>query len=114
MAIHGLLVLFASRSRLLVFSGAVRSVLIGGLVLALPLVVRLPAAADAFAAGGWWLTWAPPAWFAGLERWLLGDTTRAALAAQAVAATIGAGVIAVLAGLSLYRRFDRVTFQAAV
>ena len=112
-AIHGLLVLLASRSRLLAFSGAVRIVVIGGLVLALPLVTRLPATAGAFEANAWWLAWAPPAWFAGLERWLLGDTTRGMLAAQAMAATIGAVAIAVFAYVRLYRRFDRVTFQSA-
>ena len=112
-AIHGLLVLLASRSRLLAFSGAVRIVVIGGLVLALPLVTRLPAAAGAFEANAWWLPWAPPAWFAGLERWLIGDTTRGVLAAQAMAATIGAVAIAVFSYVRLYRRFDRVTFQSA-
>jgi hypothetical protein len=86
----------------------------GGLVLALPLVTRLPATAGAFEANTWWLAWAPPAWFAGLERWLLGDTTRGMLAGQAVAATIGAVAIAVLSYVRLYRRFDRVTFQSAV
>ncbi len=91
LAIHGLLVLLGSRHRLLVFSGAIRTILIAGLVFALPLVSRLPAAAGAFEAHAWWLPWAPPAWFAGLERWLLGDATRAALAAQAVLGTAGRG-----------------------
>jgi len=112
-AMQGVLVLLASRSRLLAFSGAVRIVVMGGLVLALPLVARLPATAGAFEANAWWLAWTPPAWFAGLERWLLGDTTRGMLAAQAMAATIGAGAIAVFAYVRLYRRFDRVTFQSA-
>ena len=112
-AVHGVLVLLASRGRLLAFSGAVRVVMIGGLILALPLVTRLPAAAGAFEAHAWWLAWAPPAWFAGLERWLLGDATRGLLAAQAMAATIGAIAIAVVAYVRLYRRFDRVTFQSA-
>lgn len=111
-AIQGLLVMLASRSRLLAFSGAVRSAVIGGLVLALPLVTRLPAAAGAFAADAWWLAWAPPAWFAGLERWLLGDATRPSLAAQALGATIAAFAIAAVAYIRLYRRFDRVTFQS--
>jgi len=111
-AIHGVLVLLASRRRLLAFSGAVRIVVIAGLLLALPLVARLPASAGAFEANAWWLAWAPPAWFAGLERWLLGDTTRGMLAARAMAATIGAAAIAVFAYVRLYRRFDRVTFQS--
>lgn len=113
LAIHGLLLLIASRARLLAFSGAVRMILIAGLVLALPLVSRLPAAAGAFEANAWWLRWAPPAWFAGLERWLLGDATRAGLAAQAVLGTAAAVAITVVAYVRLYRRFDRVLFQSA-
>jgi hypothetical protein len=112
-AIHGVLVLLASRGRLLALSGAARIAVIGGLVLVLPLVTRLPATAGAFEAHAWWLPWVPPAWFAGLERWLLGDSTRGMLAAQALAATTGAAAIAVLAYVRLYRRFDRVTFQSA-
>jgi hypothetical protein len=113
LAVHGLLVLLASRTRLLVFSSAVRMILIAGLVLALPLLSRLPATAGSFAADAWWLPWAPPAWFAGLERWLLGDTARAALAAQAVLALAVAAGITVVAYVRLYSRFDRVTFQSA-
>jgi len=113
-AIHGVLVLLAARHRLLAFSGVVRVVVIGGLVLVLPLVLRLPASADAFAAGAWWLVLAPPAWFAGLERWLLGDTASSMLALQATAATLATVAIAVIAYVRLYRRFDRVTFQSAV
>jgi hypothetical protein len=111
-AIHGVLVLLASRRRLLAFSGAVRVVVIAGLLLVLPLMARLPATAGAFEANAWWLAWAPPAWFAGLERWLLGDTTRGMLAAQGMAATLGAAAIAVFTYVRLYRRFDRVTFQS--
>jgi hypothetical protein len=113
-ATHGCLVLLASRGRLLALSGAVRIAVIGGLVLVLPLVTRLPAAGAAFEGDAWWLAWAPPAWFAGLERWLLGDATRGALAAQAVTATMIAAAIAVFSYARLYRRFDRVTFQSAV
>jgi hypothetical protein len=113
LAVHGLLVLLAVRTHLLAFSGAVRMILIGGLVLALPLLLRLPGAAESFAAPAWWLPWAPPAWFAGLERWLLGDATRAALAAQAMMATAIAAAITVIAYVRLYGRFDRVTFQSA-
>lgn len=113
LAVHGLLVLLASRSHLLAFSGAVRTLLISGLVLALPLVTRLPGAAGAFEAKAWWLPWAPPAWFAGLERWLLGDATHASLAAQAAIAAVAATAITVVAYLRLYARVDRVTFQSA-
>lgn len=111
-AIHGLLVLFAPRARLLTVSGTVRSVLIGLLVLSLPLIGRLPGIENAFAAETWWLAWAPPAWFVGLERWLI-DGTRAGLAARAVTATVLSVVIAITSYVLLYRRFDRVVLQSA-
>lgn len=112
-AVHGLLVLLAPRARLVAFSGAVRSLLIGALVLALPLTARLPAAADAFASNAWWLAWAPPAWFVGLERWLIGDVSRATLAGQAAIGTVLVLVVSVASYIVLYRRFDQVTVQSA-
>ena len=112
-AVHGLLVLFAPRARLLAFSGAVRGVLVGVLVLSLPLVARLPAAAQAFASGAWWLQLAPPAWFVGLERWLLGDGRHAALAAEAALATVLVLIVSVASYILLYHRFDQVMLQPA-
>ena len=112
-AVHGLLVLLAPRARLLAFSGAVRSFLIGALVLSLPLIARLPGTAGAFSSNAWWLPWAPPAWFVGLERWLIGDASRAALAAGAVIATGVVLIVSVGSYVLLYRRFDRVTVQSA-
>ncbi len=112
-AVHGLLVLFAPRARLLAFSGTARSFLIGVLVLSLPLVARLPGTATAFSSNAKWLPWAPPAWFVGLERWLAGDASRAALAAEAVIATVVVLIVSVGSYVLLYRRFDRVTVQSA-
>jgi hypothetical protein len=112
--IHGLLMLFAPRARLVAFSGVVRSLTIGGLLLCLPLVGRLPAADRAFAADAWWLRLAPPAWFVGLERWLVGDPRLSALAALAAIGTVSVLVVAVVSYVLLYRRFDRVTLQPAV
>ena len=112
-AVHGLLVLVAPRARLIVFSGAVRSFLIGALVLSLPLVARLPATAGAFSSNAWWLPWAPPAWFVGLERWLIGDASRAALAAEAAIGTVVVLIVSVASYILLYRRFDRVTVQSS-
>ena len=86
--VHGVLVLCAPRGRLLAFSGAVRSATIGALLLSLPLVARLPAADRAFAADAWWLRLAPPAWFVGLERWLVGDARFSTLAALAAIGTV--------------------------
>ena len=110
-AVHGLLILFAPRARLLAFSGAVRGVLVGVLVLSLPLLARLPGTAQAFASDAWWLPWAPPAWFVGLERWLLGDGRHAALAAEAGIATVLVLIVSLASYLLLYHRFDRVMLQ---
>jgi hypothetical protein len=87
---------------------------VGGLLLSLPLVARLPAADRAFATGAWWLPVAPPVWFVGLERWLVGDPNRSTLAAQAVIGVIVVFVVSVVSYVLLYRRFDRVTLQPAV
>ena len=112
-AVHGTLVVLAPRARLLAFSGTVRSFLIGMLVLSLPLVARLPGTAGAFASGAWWLPWAPPVWFVGLERWLMGDASRASLAAQAGTATVLVLAVTAASYVLLYRRFDRVVLQPA-
>ena len=112
-AIHGLLVTFALHARALAFSGAVRSVLIGVLVLCVPMIARLPGTAAAFASDAWWLRWAPPVWFVGLERWLIGDGTQTTLAAQAAIATVVVLFVSIASYVGLYRRFDRVMLQPA-
>ena len=111
-AVHGLLVLLAPGARLLVFSGAVRSVLIGVLVLSLPLVARLPATAGAFSSNAWWLPLAPPAWFAGLDRCLIRVACRPSLGAAAAIGTLVVLMVSVASYIVLYRRFDRVNNQS--
>jgi hypothetical protein len=81
------------------------------LVLSLPVLARLPGTAAAFAADAWWLRWAPPAWFVGLERWLVGDVARRPLALEAIAATLAALTVSVGSYIVLYRRFGRVTLR---
>jgi hypothetical protein len=110
-AIHGVLILFAPRMRLLAVEGVIRGALMATLVLSFPVLMRLPGAAAAFAADAWWLRWAPPAWFVGLERWLLGDLARRPLALEAIAATLATLTVSVGSYIVLYRRFDRVTFR---
>jgi hypothetical protein len=110
-AIHGVLILFAPRSRRLAVAAVTRGVLMAALVLSLPVLMRLPGAAAAFAADAWWLRWAPPAWFVGLERWLLGDLGRRPLALEAAAATLAALTVSVGTYIVLYRRFDRVILR---
>ena len=112
-AVHGALMLFAPRARLVAFSGMVRSATIGTLLLSLPFVGRLPAVDRAFAADAWWLRLVPPAWFVGLERWLVGDVRWPALAALAATGTVAVLVVSVVSYVLLYRRFDRVTLEPA-
>lgn len=113
-AVHGALVVGLPRGRLLATSAVVRSLLLCALVLSLPLLLRLPAQARAFRDGAWWLTLAPPAWFAGLERWILGDgrPRLVELAGIAGTAVIVAIVLAVGLYAMLYRHFDRVMVRA--
>ena len=92
----------------------VRSATIGTLLLSLPFVARLPAVDRAFAADAWWLRLVPPAWFVGLERWLVGDVRLSALAALAATGTVAVLVVSVVSYVLLYRRFDRVTLEPAV
>ncbi|HET9371492.1 MAG TPA: hypothetical protein VFO19_14630 [Vicinamibacterales bacterium] len=112
-ALQGALLLGLPRSRLLEISAALKSALLAALVLALPGLVRLSARTGAFRDDAWWLYLTPPAWFVGLERWLLGDGRYAALAATALAAFTVASSMAVLAYAMLYRRFDLVLSRPA-
>jgi hypothetical protein len=106
----------APRGRLLTASAALRSVMICVLVISLPLVLRLPGQALPFAEGSAWLYIAPPAWFLGVERWLLGDDSRAHFIRLAHIAGVGVTLatgLAVGSYVALYRRFDRVLLRPA-
>lgn len=110
-AVQGVLILMAPRGRLLAASAALRSLMLCALVIALPLVLGLPGQARAFAFAGPGLFAAPPVWFLGLERWLLGDVSRAYFAPMTRIAGVAVAVAGALAAGSyvfLYRRFDRV------
>jgi len=114
-AIQGLFVMYAPRGRQLVFSTVLRSMLLCVLVLALPLIARLPTAAAAFEIGAWWLLLAPPAWFVGLEQWMLGDGRPhvVSLATAALGAVMLASGVAAASYAVLYRRFERVLRRPA-
>jgi hypothetical protein len=112
-ALHGLIVLAAPRARLLAFATLVRSVLLSGLVLLLPLMLRLPGAERAFETQAPWLRLAPPAWFVSLERWMLGDSVHAPHVDLALLSTLTVFGVAALAYSILYTRFDRVTVRPA-
>jgi hypothetical protein len=114
-ATHGLLVIWAPRGQLLAASAALRSVMLCVVVLALPFVFRLPTQAVAFARDSAWLYLAPPVWFLGIERLLLGDSHAqiGRLAQTAALAAAFAAVVSVGSYAALYRRFDRVILRPA-
>jgi hypothetical protein len=112
-AVNGLLVMAAPPGSRLAASAALGSIMLGVLVLALPFVLRLPGYGREFAGGSPWLYLAPPFWFVGVERWLLGDATAfmtrlASIGALAVLVAVGS---AVSSYAFLYRRFDRVILR---
>jgi hypothetical protein len=109
-AIHGLLVLMAPSGRVMALSAALRSVMLCVLMMSLPFVARFPGTAADFGRGASWLALAPPAWFVGVERWLLGDTRPhiVALAAMAAGMSLLVGAVAVGSYALLYRHFERV------
>jgi hypothetical protein len=114
-AVQGLFVVGAPRGRALAMSAVVRSLMLCGLMLGLPLVGRLPAAAEAFARGATWLYVVPPAWFVRLERLLLGDTRPQIVHLAEIAAlafALAAAVVAV-SYATLYRDFDRLIVRPA-
>jgi hypothetical protein len=114
-AVQGAVLVFAPRSRAIAIATAIRTAMLCGLMLGLPLIGRLPAQARSFAAGETWWVLVPPAWFVGLERWMLGDT-RASMArlASVGAASLGAVCLAAVASYALlYRHFERLTIRAA-
>jgi hypothetical protein len=108
--INGALLMAVPCAHLQPASTAVRSVLIGALVLSLPLAARLPAIAPLLAAGAPSLYLVPPVWFLGVEELLLGHRSpyfdrMALIAAIGIASSLA---LAVGSYLLLYRRFDRV------
>lgn len=112
-AVQALLLLLVPRRVLLTVSAATGSLMLFALVIAVPLVSHVPSFAEAFSSGSRWLFVFPPAWFAGLEQWLIGESRYSALAAAAAGALLVAGAIAAAAYLVLYRHFDRVMLRPA-
>jgi hypothetical protein len=112
-AVQGLLLFGAARLRTLAAWATLRSAMLCGLMLSLPLLLRLPGQEGSFAAGAPWLAAAPPAWFTGLEWWLLGDERphMRELAALAVLALTVAAAVAAASYAALYRRFDRLMMR---
>jgi hypothetical protein len=95
------------------FALLVRTSLLAGLIVAVPLVFRLPAGAAPFAGHSPLLFLAPPAWFVGLGQLARGtnDPFLISLAATAVVASVVA-LVAVFGSYALmYTRFDRLMLR---
>jgi hypothetical protein len=113
-AINGAIVTCVPAAWRRVLSTIARSSLLGALVLALPIVARLPTLGAHFADRSAWVHALPPAWFVGLERVLAGDSSPffLRLAAIAALAFVAVTVVTLSCYIALYRRFDRVMIRA--
>jgi hypothetical protein len=113
-AMNGLVIMCIPRTHVHAVSAVMRSTMLGTLVLALPFVTALPAQSVHLALHSRILFLAPPAWFMGFDRVLLGhrDAYFVQLAALGAVALVCAAVIALGSYLTLYRRFDRLMLHA--
>jgi hypothetical protein len=113
-AVNGLVTVCTPRAWVRIAVGVTRSAMIGALVLALPLVASLPAQSRRLAGHATLMYFAPPAWFLGIDRVLLGhaDPYFGRLAELGLIALALATLIAVVSYVVLYRRFDRVMLRA--
>ena len=110
LAIQGLGTMWASRRWLPRLAVIVPASVITGAILLLPFVLQLPTQRMWVATEPAALRYFPPAWFAGLERVILGIATPywlglAWLCAAGTAAVIGTGIVAYA---WLYHRFERL------
>jgi hypothetical protein len=113
-AMNGLVIACTPRAQVQAASAVMRSTMLGALVLTLPVVMALPAQSLRLAQHSPLLYLAPPAWFLGVDRVLLGhrDAYFVQLARLAGLAFVAAGVIAFASYFELYRRFDRVMLRS--
>ena len=112
-AFQGLIVLFTPRAWLRRASIVTQTALICGLVLSIPIVVRVPTLAPYLQSQPAWLYAVPPAWFLGVQQWLLGSRDPY-FTDLGVAAIIGTMAVTSIGGgcyLVLYRRFDQVVLR---
>ena len=114
-AVQGAIVVVTPRTWLRGISVATQTALICALVLTVPAIVRMPALASYIHTRPLALYLLPPAWFLGLQQWLLGnrDPYFSRLAAVALAGTLVVLTIGTSCFLTIYRRFDRVVLRTA-
>ena len=113
-AINGLLIVCLPRRYVHSATAVTRSAMLAVLVLALPLVMGLPAQGPRIAHHSPLLFLAPPVWFLGVDRVLLGhgDAFFRQLSQIAAVAFVVSGLVAVGSYVVLYRRFDRVLLRS--
>ena len=116
MAVQGLTIVATPRPWQRRISVAVQGVMFVGLLLSAPLLTRMPSmgvTADTVTTSP--LTWMPPVWFLGVERWLLdgagagGYINVAQVAALAIALSMS---IVLLSYVALYRSAERLARMA--
>jgi hypothetical protein len=109
----GIVTLVLSRTRLHSLTALARSLLLTSLVVSVPFVFWLPNAGQALARHSAWLTILPPAWFVGLERFLLGNAGAwfTQLAQLAIGGFAGAAVIVGAVYALLFRRFEHLLLR---
>jgi hypothetical protein len=114
-ALNGLLVVFLPPRRLSQGTALLRSVLLCGLIVMVPLVARIPLLESSLASGSPYVLAMPPAWFLGIERVLLGtdDGHLIRLAEIGVGAFLTATAIAFSTYVSVYKHFDRVLLRSS-
>lgn len=114
-AMQGVITVLTPRTWLRGVSVVIQTTMICGLVLSLAVVVRIPAIAPTIGAKARWLYAVAPAWFLGVEQWLLGrrDSYFTPLGSAAILGTLVVALIAAGCYLVLYRRFDRVVIDSA-
>jgi ABC-type transport system involved in multi-copper enzyme maturation permease subunit len=107
-ALQGLIMLLARRRWLRPVLVATQTAIICSLMLAVPVIVRVPALSPYLAERPVFMYFVPPAWFLGVQEWLLGSRDPYFIRLGMIAA-VSAGVVVVLSAsccLLLYRRFD--------
>jgi hypothetical protein len=112
-ALQGIIAAAAPRAWLRMVSVAAQTVLVCALVMSLPILVRLPALSAYLATQPPWLYLVPPAWFLGLQQWLLGshDPYFERLGYAAILGTTTVVVTGALCYMDVYRRFDQVILR---
>jgi hypothetical protein len=113
-ALNGLLIVCLPRNKVHAVTAAMRSAMLGALMLALPLVMALPTQSLRLAGHSRLMFLVPPAWFMGIDRLLLGhyDAYFFQLAEAAGIAFVVAAAVAAGSYVMLYRRFDRVMLHS--